>query len=483
MWDDEVVEAMFREAEMGKADAQLALARAYSNGSVVSGVPFPTDYEKALHYYALAADQRSPAARNELALMYEQGKGVSADLNKARELFCLAAGAGDPFGQRNLARFFLNGIATERDEQRAFELYLASAKQGNQWSQFQVALMYSKGQAVTKDSAEAAKWLQAAADQGHARAAFLLARRYFDGLGVEKDEEQGCYYLYEAANQDDLDAQGELANLFCLGEGGMAKDESKAFDWARKAAEKGHVPSMVYVARALRDGAGVDRDPLAAVEWYEKIALLPEQSVSEIGQPDLYSIFSRTICLPDETNIELGAMYLSPTSNVINAKRGEEYLVRTWSEGGWGAAAIELGKAYLHGYVLPKSEIKAFEWFKRAYDSTVEVGTPDEEVRGWLSYCYENGVGVSKDASKAFDIYKSEADRGEQWAQLKIALYFESGLGVTRDYMQAYFWANIAASKGDEKARDLRDRLEAKLTKSQIAESQRLAAKWKPVTS
>ena len=120
MWDDEVVEAIFREAELGIAGAQLALARAYNSGSLIKGIQFPTDYEKALHYYALAADQGNPAALNELALMYEQGKGVSADPNKAREFFCLAADAGDPFGQRNLARLFLNGIAIERDVQRAF---------------------------------------------------------------------------------------------------------------------------------------------------------------------------------------------------------------------------------------------------------------------------------------------------------------------------------------------------------------------------
>jgi len=485
MWDDEVVEAIFREAELGIAGAQLALARAYSSGSLIKGIQFPTDYEKALHYYALAADQGNPAALNELALMYEQGKGVSADPNKAREFLVLAADAGDPFGQRNLARFFLNGIAIARDVQRAFELYLASAKQGNQWSQFQVALMYSKGQGVKRDEPEASSWLRAAAEQGHARAAFLLARRYFDGQGVERDEDQGCYYLYQAADQGDLDAQGELANLFYLGEGGVAKDESKAFDWARKAAEKGHAPSMVYVARALRDGSGVDPDPSAAVRWYEKLAVLPEQSVHEIGQRDLYSILSRSICLPDQANIELGVMYLSPKFDVVNAKRGEECLVEAWNEGGWIAAALELGKAYLYGYALPKSEIIAFEWFKRAYDSTIENGLAvfEEEVCGWLAYCYETGVGAQKDTQMAFAIYKPGADRGEQWAQLKLAIYFESGQGVARDYQQAYFWANIAASKGGEKACELRDRLESKLTKSQIAESQRWSAKWKPATS
>jgi hypothetical protein len=41
-------------------------------------------------------------------------------------------------------------------------------------------------------------------------------------------------------------------------------------------------------------------------------------------------------------------------------------------------------------------------------------------------------------------------------------------------------WLNLAASKGDDKSREIRDQLAKIMTPDQIAEAQRLAREWNP---
>jgi len=57
------------------------------------------------------------------------------------------------------------------------------------------------------------------------------------------------------------------------------------------------------------------------------------------------------------------------------------------------------------------------------------------------------------------------------------------GVGVPRDYVFSYAWLNIAAAAGEDSAMEWRDNLEEKMTKTQIAEAQRLASRWEVGTS
>jgi len=476
MWDDDVIQAIFNEAERGYVEAQLTLARAYCGGRTINGVTYPTDDAEAIRYYTLAAGQGEPNALNELGVMYENGRGTEKNLAKAAELFQLAADAGDSFGERNLARYYVSGEVLANNLELAFELMLRSAKQGNKWSIFDVALMYAKGQGTEKNQEEATAWFRTAAEIGNPAANLNLANRYFSGIGVAKNNEEGGKCLLRAAELGDNRAQGKLGILFGRGENGFPKDEAESFKWFKQAAESGHPESMVHVARAYRDGLGTQKDVQAAIFWYQKLIALPAKDIVLWG--GIFDIFPS----PDHAYIELGQIYLDPKYNATNGELAEECLKNAWDEGGWIDAAIELGKGYLLGIVLTKDDAKAFYWFKRAHDSCVEneLQKFEEEVSGWLSYCYEAGIGTTRNPSLAFELYKPYADYGEIWAQLKIAHYFELGLGIPRDYQQAYFWANIAAVNGDEKSVALRNSLESKLTKSQIAESQRATAKWKP---
>jgi TPR repeat protein len=55
---------------------------------------------------------------------------------------------------------------------------------------------------------------------------------------------------------------------------------------------------------------------------------------------------------------------------------------------------------------------------------------------------------------------------------------YEKGQGVPQNYIQAHMWYNLAATQGNEIAKENRDIVAKRMTPAQIAEAQELARKW-----
>ncbi len=122
--DTQDIDALRRAAERGDADAQYALADAYSNFRVES----MEDAEAlAVRWYRLAANQGHAEAQLHLGLRHEQGWGVPADSSEAVRWYRLAA---------------------SQESARA---------------QFNLGVMYRDGQGVTQDPVDAHMWLSLAA--------------------------------------------------------------------------------------------------------------------------------------------------------------------------------------------------------------------------------------------------------------------------------------------------------------------------------
>jgi len=69
-----------------------------------------------------------------------------------------------------------------------------------------------------------------------------------------------------------------------------------------------------------------------------------------------------------------------------------------------------------------------------------------------LGYMYGNGLGVEKDASKAFELYMRAAKLGVVNAMLNVALDYANGRGVEEDLDKANQWYLKAAEAGNERA-------------------------------
>jgi len=156
---DDMLKIMIEKANTGDAYSQFKLGQEYYNG-----VDFPQDYEAAVKWFKLAADQELPEAMNALAICYKNGQGVNQDIKQA------------------------------------YKLFTAAAKQNLADAQFNLGVMYYNGEVVEANNKEAAKWFKLAAEQGHCVAQSNLGICYYEGTGVTMDNFESYYWLSLAAN-------------------------------------------------------------------------------------------------------------------------------------------------------------------------------------------------------------------------------------------------------------------------------------------
>jgi TPR repeat protein len=160
-------------AENGYAVAQYSLGKLFDRG----GGPIEKNAFMAALWYRQAAAQGVAAARNNLAIMYAQGRGVPA--NPAR----------------------------------AVELWHQAAQQDHPMAQFNLGLSYFNGDGVEADPEAAVQWFQRAADAGVVGAQYALGQILRQGAGVPRDPERALVYYDQASRQGYEPAQQAAAEL------------------------------------------------------------------------------------------------------------------------------------------------------------------------------------------------------------------------------------------------------------------------------
>lgn len=118
--------------------AQKIIADEFVRGSLI-----PRDYEKALKWYTLAAEDGNEDAKNELAYMYYTGNGVGQDPEKGAEMFLESAYKGSPIAQYNVGLIYYSGNGLgDADLNKAYAWISAATSNGHQ--QAQTTLIYLK---------------------------------------------------------------------------------------------------------------------------------------------------------------------------------------------------------------------------------------------------------------------------------------------------------------------------------------------------
>ena len=133
-----------------------------------------------------------------------------------------------------------------------------------------------------------------------------------------------------------------------------------------------------------------------------------------------------------------------------------------------------LGIMYRNGHGVPQNNAEAAKLFRLAADQ----GDADAQLR--LGLMYEQGQGVPQNYAEAAKWFLLAANQGEAIAQSMLGLMYEQGQGVPQNYAMAHMWFNLASAAGEQLGSKNRDIIASKMTASQIAEAQRLAADWKP---
>jgi TPR repeat protein len=219
------------------------------------------------------------------------------------------------------------------------------------------------------------------------------------------------------AEKGDAEAQLTLGSIYANGTD-VPQDPVKAAKWHRKAAEQGLARAQYQLGLDFAQGAGVRPDSSEAARWFRKAAA---QGLAE--------------------------------------------------------AQLAFGLCCLNGEGVAENGREAVQWFHKASDQGQAAA--DYE----LGKCYLEGTGVARDTMEGVRWIQQAAERGFAAAQNRLGQCYEQGEGVTKDNIEAYKWFDLAAAQDDEHAADIRvslAKVEARLTKDQIVQAQRLARDFKP---
>lgn len=287
-----------RAAQMGDAVAQNNLAT-----MLLVGKPYTKNAPLAAQWFLQSAMQGNMRAQYNLATMYRTGDGVGRNYKEALKWYSFAANQGDMYAQNALGYMYRKGLGTDRppadateeqkaaielaNKQQAIEWYRRAAEQGHMKSQMALAVMYELGEAGSERGPdEAAVWYFSAARQGNERAMHRLGYFYErgpeacptdktcerperEGRGLPKDDKEALKWYRKAAEEKNFTPSIiALARFYQNGLGGLRKDPKKALDLFNKAAGRSDPVAMLELARMYREGSGVPKDNVRALQWY-----------------------------------------------------------------------------------------------------------------------------------------------------------------------------------------------------------------------
>jgi len=109
---------------------------------------------------------------------------------RAAGLLSPLADGGDPEAQYRMAIMAQNGLGMTENQLLAFKYMRSAAESGLGFAQHGLGFMYMEGECTAQNSAKAVEWFRKAAEQGLVGSQTTLAMLYEEGRGVEKDPEE-----------------------------------------------------------------------------------------------------------------------------------------------------------------------------------------------------------------------------------------------------------------------------------------------------
>lgn len=246
--------------------------------------------------------------------------------------------------------------------------------------------------------------------------------------------------FYDLMEEDQHDPQIQYQLGLCYLYGyGIEIDENKAEYWFRLAAEQGHSEAK----KILREEDQGEQDQTLTADnlpmWCNK---------AEEGDPDAQYAVACYFAGLDENKYREDIFH---------------YLKQA-AQQGHGYACWELGKRM----ALAKEYKKAVVYLEQATECQIS------EAAQLLSYCYNHGHGVSRNIDISERILERDAELGDGFAKLRLAVRYEVGEGVQINYVKAMTWLERARQAGLADAQALFDQQVAAYRREKAAEEARL---------
>lgn len=281
-----------RAADAGDVLSMSLIARFYEGQF---GFAELRDVKTSLDYYTKAAGMGNPAAMAALGSRLLSGDEKFRDETKGRDWLkkaidgkefsaYLALGDYEENVKKNLkaalnqyergkdagqvdcmlrsADFYLEGKGVEKDIDRGVSILRKASEAGNPIANFRLAARVLS--AEKPDMLVGYGYLLAAANGNLPEAQNELGLLYLSGKMAVADPSAGLAWLTRAAQSGFPQAQFNLAVLYDRGAGGLPRNIGNAAQLYTAAANQGHGPATLALARLLNEGVGTKPEPTKA---------------------------------------------------------------------------------------------------------------------------------------------------------------------------------------------------------------------------
>jgi TPR repeat protein len=224
--------------------AQYYLGDGYASGLFSKG---KEDYDRAFPLFIAASKHGHVEACYRAALCFEFGWGTRVEAAKAQQFYRQAASKNHPGAMLRMAKACLAGDMglgkRYREGIKWMKRAAESADSQYNSAPYELGLMHVKGYGddVFPDPAYAAQLFTKSADLGHIDASYHLGDAYEHGkLDCPRDPALSIHFYTGAAQGGHPLAMMALCAWYLVGaEPVLEKDESEAYEWAKRAAETG----------------------------------------------------------------------------------------------------------------------------------------------------------------------------------------------------------------------------------------------------
>lgn len=439
------------------ATAGDVLAQHYLGYCYVEGIRVARDPKEGEKWYQRAMQAGYLASANNLGLLYQRGLLGTNDYAKAVSAYRFAADRGDSTAMVRLGRLYRFGWGVEKSNLTAIHWFeKADAEKNNALAQLNLGLLYQ----AEDEPARAVRYFEQAAQAGNAEAMVNLYCCYWEGKGVASNHSKAMEWLIKSAEAKNPWAEC-LMGYRCeqvewVGEGRERRltkpDLHGALRWYRRSADQGWAGGQYRLGLMYLKGEAVARDEARALELMraaadqehdealEELALL---YASGVGEPRSES--DRPVALFEQARSwkQLMLRYkhgLGTERDVIMAARAYSKLIL-----GRGRA-LDGREYHSPGDLNDKIE------FKPVTDGS--VGTPI--IQGADRHLYMSGP-PSRSGSPGDDVLRAlsvylKAARGDGAAALQLGKHYETGSDAPQSSPKAWAWFSIAAQNGNPAA-------------------------------
>lgn len=453
---------LYRDGQIVPADAERALGyyrglHGSDSAAVIYAIISPADLVgrtngapvnpgAAAELYHQAAAMGSPEALMRLGDLYWDGRAVAPDLNRAFHFYDRAAKAGSIEGKLRVGEMMARGQGVPRDIEGGLAFIGQLADAGNAEALVLLGDLHrpSEQGVVVADPAKAFGYYRRAADTGSDTGKLRVGEMVAIGQGTTQDVEAAVAIIEEVVSRSRNPAGLVLLGSLYSRPGGsvIAIDQTKAFQYFKRAADAGDESGKLHTGEMLARGFGTAKDYAAGRAMLTALAskgntyalvslgdLLSDATIAPVDVDAAVAAYEKASSLGRaDALVRLGDLYSRNAAVVSDLPRAFAYYRRA-GDGGDLTGRLRVGEMTALGQGTARNVTAGLAMI----NSLAEMDDPG--ALAMLGAFYQgSGAGMVKpDLATAFGYFQKAADAGSVTGAIQAGEMLARGQGTKQD--------------------------------------------------